>query len=100
MTISYTPSPMPIRTLLLFGGRSAEHEVSILSAHSVAKAATKERVEIVPVRIARDGRFVTPERSARILDDNDTSDAGARDFSMGPGVRTAGIDCVFPLIHG
>jgi len=91
---------MPTRTLLLFGGRSAEHEVSILSARSVAKAATKERVDIVPVCIARDGRFVTPERSARILDANDTSDAGDADFSMESWVRTAAIDCVFPLIHG
>src|SRR3954468_10376054 len=91
---------MPTRTLLPFGGRSAEHEVSILSARSVAKAATKDRVEIVPVCIARDGRFVTPERSARILDASETSDAGDGDFSMESWVRTAAIDCVFPLIHG
>jgi D-alanine-D-alanine ligase len=91
---------MSIRTLLLFGGRSAEHEVSILSARSVAKAAPKERIDIVPVCIARDGRFVAPERSARILDGNDTSDAGDDDFSMESWVRTAAIDCVLPLIHG
>ena len=91
---------MPTRTLLLFGGRSAEHEVSILSARSVAKAAPKERIEIVPLCIARDGRFVTPERSATILDDNATSDAGGADFSMESWARTAAIDCVFPLIHG
>src|SRR3954453_15731836 len=100
MTISYTPPPMPIRTLLLFGGRSAEHEVSILSARSVAKAATKERVDIVPVCIARDGRFVAPERSARILNDRDKTDTGDDDFSMDSWLRTAAIDCVFPLIHG
>jgi len=91
---------MPTRTLLLFGGRSAEHEVSILSARSVAKSAPKERIEIVPLCIARDGRFVAPERSARILDDNDKSDAGDADFSMESWVRTAAIDCAFPLIHG
>jgi D-alanine-D-alanine ligase len=91
---------MAIRTLLLFGGRSAEHEVSILSARSVAKAAPKERIEIVPMCVARDGRFVTPERSAKILDGNDKSDAGDADFSMESWSRTAGIDCVFPLIHG
>jgi len=91
---------MPTRTLLLFGGRSAEHEVSILSARSVAKAAPKERIEIIPMGIARDGRFVTPERSAKILDDNDTSDAGDADFSMESWVHTAAIDCVLPLIHG
>jgi D-alanine-D-alanine ligase len=91
---------MAIRTLLLFGGRSAEHEVSILSARSVATAAPKERIEIVPMCIARDGRFVTPERSAKILDVNETSDAGDTDFSMESWVRTAGIDCALPLIHG
>src|SRR5438445_12089454 len=91
---------MPTRTLLIFGGRSAEHEVSILSARSVAKAAPKERVEIVPVCIARDGRFVAPERSARILDGKDTSDTGDVDFSMESWARTAAIDCAFPLIHG
>jgi len=51
---------MPTRTILLFGGRSSEHEVSILSARSVANAAPKSRIEIVPVCIARDGRFVAP----------------------------------------
>jgi D-alanine-D-alanine ligase len=91
---------MPIRTILLFGGRSAEHEVSILSAKSVAAAAPRPRIEIVPICIARDGRFVGPERSARILDGNDTSDRGDDDFSMESWSRSAGIDCVFPLIHG
>jgi len=91
---------MPIRTLLLFGGRSAEHEVSILSARSVANAAPKPSIEIVPLCIAKDGRFVSPERSARILNDNDKSDRGEDDFSMEVWARHAGIDCVFPLIHG
>jgi D-alanine-D-alanine ligase len=91
---------MPIRTLLLFGGRSAEHEVSILSARSIAQAAPKDRIEMVPMCIARDGRFMPPEQSARILNDNDTSGAGDADFSMESWARTAGIDCVFPLIHG
>ena len=56
-----------IKTVLLFGGRSAEHEVSILSARSVANAAPRERVSITPICVAKDGRFIGPERSARIL---------------------------------
>ena len=91
---------MPIRTILLFGGRSAEHEVSILSARSVAAAAPKPRIEIVPICIAKDGRFVAPERSARILAGTETSDRGDDDFSMESWSRDAAIDCVFPLIHG
>ncbi|HEX8618365.1 MAG TPA: D-alanine--D-alanine ligase A, partial [Thermoanaerobaculia bacterium] len=90
----------PLDVILLFGGRSAEHEVSILSARSVAAAAPKERFRITPVCIARDGRFVTPERSARILAGGEPSITGDADFSFEVWSRTAAIDIVFPLIHG
>ena len=89
-----------INVVLLFGGRSAEHEVSILSARSVAGAAPKERVAITPVCVARDGRFVAPERSARILDGHDRSVTGDADFSFELWCRSASVDVVFPLIHG
>lgn len=89
-----------LHTILMFGGRSAEHEVSILSARSVADAAPKERIAITPVCIARDGRFVAPERSARILAGEEKSAAGDADFSFETWSRDAAIDVVFPLIHG
>lgn len=89
-----------IKTILLFGGRSAEHEVSILSARSVANAAPKERVTVVPVCVARDGRFVAPERSARILAGEEGSTSGDPDFSFEAWSRSEGVDVVFPLIHG
>jgi len=90
----------PIKTLLLFGGRSAEHEVSILSARSVSQTASKERVVVTPVCIARDGRFVEPERSARILAGEERSAEGDAGFSFETWVRGHDIDVVFPLIHG
>lgn len=89
-----------MKVVLLFGGRSAEHEVSILSARSVASAAPADRIAITPVCIAKDGRFVEPERSARILAGEETSAAGDADFSFEIWSRTAAIDIVFPLIHG
>lgn len=89
-----------INCVLLFGGRSAEHEVSILSARSVAAAAPADRVTITPVCIAKDGRFVAPERSARILDGEEKSAAGDTEFSFETWARGAEIDVVFPLIHG
>jgi D-alanine-D-alanine ligase len=91
---------MPIRTLLIFGGRSAEHEVSILSARSVAEAAPKSRIEIVALCIAKDGRFAAPERSARILAGDDRSGLGDHDFSFDSWLRDAAIEVAFPLIHG
>jgi len=89
-----------IKVILIFGGRSAEHEVSILSARSVANAAPRERLEIVPICIARDGRFVSPERSARILTGEKKASMGDLNFSFETWARSAGIDVVFPLVHG
>ena len=90
---------MTIRTALIFGGRSAEHDVSILSARSVAKAAPRGRVEIIPICIARDGGFVAPERSAAILM-GDNSDRRDDDFSFDSWWRAGNADVVFPLVHG
>lgn len=88
-----------IKTTLLFGGRSAEHEVSILSARSVA-AAAPPRIAITPICIARDGLFVGPERSARILAGGEPSLAGDAGFSFELWTRANRPDIVFPLVHG
>ena len=88
-----------IRTLLLFGGRSAEHEVSILSARSIVAAAPK-RIEITPICIARDDRFMTAESSAEVLAGTRPSLHGDPAFSFEAWSRTAGFDIVFPIIHG
>lgn len=50
-----------IRVLLLFGGRSAEHDVSRVSAVAVARALDPERYEIVPVGITKEGRWLLAE---------------------------------------
>ena len=47
-----------LRVLLLFGGRSAEHDVSRVSAVSAAAALDPERYEVVPVAITTDGRWL------------------------------------------
>lgn len=91
---------IPLRVALIFGGRSAEHDVSILSARSVAKAAPADRIEIVPVCMARDGRFLAPEKSAAVLAGNQKSDRGDGEFSFEIWSRTANLDVVFPLTHG
>jgi D-alanine-D-alanine ligase len=89
-----------INAVLLFGGRSAEHEVSILSARSVAAAAPADRVTFTPLCIAKDGRFIAPERSARVLAGEDNSATGDTDFSFEAWVHGIDLDVVFPLIHG
>src|SRR5207245_6458285 len=89
-----------IRVVLIFGGLSAEHEVSILSARSVAIAAPKHRLEIIPLCMARDGRFIAPPRSARVLDGGERSDRGDDSFSFETWLQTQKPDIAFPLIHG
>ncbi|HEU5161535.1 MAG TPA: D-alanine--D-alanine ligase A, partial [Thermoanaerobaculia bacterium] len=90
----------PVRVALLFGGRSAEHDVSILSARSIRDAAPKERLEIIPICIARDGRFVEPARSAEILDGRAPSAQGDPDFAFILWSRANAIDVAFPIVHG
>src|SRR5205823_1427407 len=88
------------RVVLIFGGLSAEHEVSILSARSVAAAAPNQRIEIIPLCMARDGHFIAPARSARILDASERGDLGDQDFSLETWLQTQKPDIAFPLIHG
>ena len=56
-----------IRVGILFGGRSGEHEVSLLSAASVFNAIDKNKFEVVPVGITKDGRWVTASDAERLL---------------------------------
>jgi D-alanine-D-alanine ligase len=51
----------------LFGGRSGEHEVSLLSAASVLSAIDKGKYEVVPVGITKQGRWVTAAHAERLL---------------------------------
>ncbi len=53
-----------LRVGVLFGGRSAEHEVSLRSAASVIAAMDRNKYEIVPIRIGRDGRWEIPSASS------------------------------------
>jgi len=56
-----------LRVGILFGGRSGEHEVSLLSAASVLNAIDKTKYEVVPIGIAKDGRWLTAEHAERLL---------------------------------
>jgi D-alanine-D-alanine ligase len=56
-----------LRVGILFGGRSGEHEVSLLSAASVVNAIDKTRYEVVPIGITKDGRWLTAEHAERLL---------------------------------
>ncbi len=56
-----------LRVGILFGGRSGEHEVSLLSAASVLEAIDKTKYEVVPIGITKDGRWLMAEHAERLL---------------------------------
>ena len=56
-----------LRVGILFGGRSGEHEVSLLSAASVLNAIDKTKFEVVPIGITKEGRWVTATHAERLL---------------------------------
>ena len=115
-------SQRKIRVAVVFGGRSTEHAVSCLGAGHILAAIDRDRYEVVPVGIARDGRWVlTSDDPARLaitggelpsVESVATPgseiaarlDQGARGLVItGPGEvpRSLGeVDVVLPLLHG
>jgi D-alanine-D-alanine ligase len=67
-----------LRVGILFGGRSGEHEVSLLSAASVVNAIDKTKYEVVPIGITKDGRWLTAEHAERLLKGKGEDGVGAR----------------------
>src|SRR2546423_3687629 len=61
-----------LRIGVLFGGRSTEHEVSILSAQSIISAMDPQRFEAVPLYIDKEGRWLVGESLKRLLSDEAT----------------------------
>ncbi len=90
-----SPHPARPRVLLLCGGRSAEHDVSLASARSLL-AETSDRVAWVPRVIDRNGRWLDADASQRRLAGEATvADGAPLDLDA-----LAGADVVFPLLHG
>jgi len=93
------------RLVVLFGGRSAEHEVSCISAFHVLAAVDPERYDVVPIGITRQGTWVEAADAVAALDAGATTLPSPDDLP-GPGldpssVVAAGADVVvFPLLHG
>jgi D-alanine-D-alanine ligase len=56
-----------LRVGILFGGRSGEHEVSLLSAASVLNAIDEDKYEVVPIGITKDGRWLTATDAENLL---------------------------------
>ncbi len=108
-TVNPSAEPLPerIRLVVLFGGRSAEHDVSRVSASHVMSAIDPDRYEVVPVGITRDGNWQLAEEAVALLTDRRSLPpsidvAGPRADPLA--LATAGTDAVrtvvIPVLHG
>ncbi len=93
---------------VIFGGRSGEHEVSVVSAQHVMAAVDRSRFDVVPIGVTKTGAWLTPEETQTQMD------APAPPFKKTLGLANAEgllarpealsvlseIDVAFPLIHG
>ena len=105
---------------VFFGGRSVEHDVSIVTAQQIMRAFDREQYDVVPVYISRDGKWYTGEILRSIdtfKEDQITSQDGVIPTLLSPDIRHHGlilnplagrfqksqvkrIDIAFPAIHG
>lgn len=77
-----------LRVGILFGGRSGEHEVSLLSAASVLNAIDRKRYEVVPIGITKQGRWVTGQSAEQLLKGKPTEIDADADEAAAPDVVT------------
>jgi D-alanine-D-alanine ligase len=89
-----------LRVGILFGGRSGEHEISLLSAASVFNAIDKDKYEVVPIGITKEGRWVTASDAERLLrgkfEDHKHLRAGDPEATPGAAVLAKGESVVVP----
>jgi len=115
--MSDTQNARRIRVAVLFGGQSDEHDVSIRSAQTVIDAIDKDRYEVVPIGITREGRWIVDgDPMAALVQASDELSLQAGDGADAVGdveplspvagaMAIAGnsqrpVEVVFPVLHG
>ncbi len=98
---------------VLFGGRSAEHEVSLVSAASIINALDKSKYDIVPIGISKEGRWLSTVNALQLLKDRspieqlpehvllpDPRKRSLVNISGAFPQNAQRLDVIFPVIHG
>jgi D-alanine-D-alanine ligase len=104
---------MRLRVGVLFGGRSTEHEVSVLSAQSIIAALDPKQYEVIPLYIDKEGHWLLGDSIPRLIHDAaartyvylppDPTQHGLVPASLNgapPGRGVVPLDVVFPVFHG
>jgi D-alanine-D-alanine ligase len=92
-----------LKVAVLFGGKSGEHEVSLLSAASVLKAMDRTKYDVTLIGIGKDGRWLLGPNAKALL----VGEKLAPQKMLGTGTALAQnpaaalkVDVVFPVLHG
>ena len=110
-------TPRKTRVAIVFGGRSSEHAISVVSAGSLLRALDPDQYEVVPVGITREGRWVLAGDDPAALTIQErrlpeiTAASGSAVVLAADPTKTelivqdtaeglAGVDVVFPVLHG
>jgi D-alanine-D-alanine ligase len=98
-----------LRVGVLFGGRSGEHEVSLVSAASIIRGLDPQKYEAVPIGISKEGHWLIGEGAQKMLPDvlrtgqRVVMSADPTESALMPidgSARGQKLDVVFPVIHG
>ena len=105
-----------IRIGILFGGRSGEHEVSLMSARSVLSVLDTQKYEVTQIGITHEGQWLSGEQALEALSSGDTNRLNRVILRAEPGNNTlyairetgkgtqleplATLDVIFPVLHG
>jgi D-alanine-D-alanine ligase len=94
----------PLTIGLVFGGRSGEHEVSVVSARSVARTLTGGGHRLLPMAIDRQGRWADPDTAAAVLERSGDRPDQVMHFdgrdTIDPRLLQGAVDVAFPVLHG
>jgi D-alanine-D-alanine ligase len=109
MAADGTGPPPRIRLVVLFGGVSAEHDVSCITAAHVLRAVDEARYSVLPIGIRRDGQWVRADDAMRLLSKGgpqalpDTLEPVGTGVDLMPTLTSDVVDeqvVVLPLLHG
>jgi D-alanine-D-alanine ligase len=105
--------PDKLKMALLFGGRSAEHEVSLRSARSIFEALDRDKYHVIPVLITMEGGWYlrpeelssfdsgwSPDDKLRLIVSPDPAHRGLLRLNNSGRIERMPVDVVFPILHG
>src|SRR5512138_687236 len=93
-------SEKKLHVAVLFGGRSGEHEVSLMSARSVLSVLDPARYEVTQIGITHAGQWLCGEDVLGKFEQNNFVDLQPFAMIPDPSLATYNIDVFFPVLHG